>query len=106
VSDPAPPPELPSSPDEPSGGRSLGLFILGVAIGITAVVIAGFLGATKSVVMICVAELAAVLLLLLVLSRFKRRALMAGFLTGVAVMFLLCAACFGVMIGMLRSGGK
>ena len=53
--------------------------------------------------MVCVAELVAFLILLMIMLRLKQPGLLQGYLTGVSLVFLLCAACWGLMMGVTRS---
>jgi len=80
----------------------LGLFVLGLTVAVIGMAIAASLGARVSLAMVCVAELVAFLSLLVLMLWLKRRALLAGFLTGVALVILLCAACYGL----IRSWGR
>jgi hypothetical protein len=77
------------------------MFVLGVMLGIIGVA-GGLLLASSgsfSPIKICVGELVTFLLLLFVVMKVKRPGLLQGFLTGVALVFLLCAACYGLMMG-------
>jgi len=76
------------------------MFLVGVGLGVVALLLGGLVGARGPFIMVCVSELVVFVLGLFLVRKINMPGLMAGYLTGVALVFLLCAACWGIMAGL------